>query len=142
MKKFFFIFFIFFSSTCLAQDISLFNSDGDAVAYIDTEEDDLTIYLFDGRPVCYLYSSNGDYHVYGFNGTHLGWFVEGIIRDHQGNAVGVTEEATMMFTNFETFKSFKSFKPFKAFREYAPFKPFFSSSFSVTNFKLFLLNGI
>jgi len=142
MKKILFIFLIALSTTCFAQDISLFNSEGDAVAYIDTEDDDLTIYLWDGRPVCYLYSSNGDYHVYGFNGNHLGWFVEGIIRDHEGNAVGVTEEATTMFTNFEPFKSFKSFKPFKSFREFAPFQPFFSSSYSATNFKLFLLKGI
>ena len=142
MKKILFVFFISISATCFAQDISLFNSEGDAVAYIDTEDDDLTIYLWDGRPVCYLYSSNGDYHVYGFNGTHLGWFIEGIIRDHEGNAVGVTKKATTMFTNFEPFKSFKSFKPFKSFKEFAPFQPFLSSSFGATNFKLFLLKGI
>ena len=47
MKNIFFIFLITFSTTCFSQDISLFNFEGDAVAYIDTEEDDLTIYLFE-----------------------------------------------------------------------------------------------
>lgn len=33
-----------------AQDeISLFNSDGDSTAFIDTEDDDLTIYLWGGK---------------------------------------------------------------------------------------------
>ncbi len=50
-----------------AREITLFDSKGEAIAYIDTS-DELTIYLWDGDPVAYLY----DDHVYGFNGKHLG----------------------------------------------------------------------
>ena len=140
MKKLLLLLIMGISTISFSQEISLFDKDGDAVAYIDTD-DDLTIYLWSGKPVCYLHSSSGKYHVYGFNGSHLGWFIEGVIRDHEGDAVGVTKEATSMFTNFEPFKGFKEFKPFKSFKEFAPFQPFLSSSFSSTNFKLFLLQG-
>ncbi|MFA5689089.1 MAG: 4-fold beta flower protein [Kiritimatiellales bacterium] len=79
---------------CLAFDsdeISLFDSKGTATAYIAEE---LTIYFWSGKPVAYLCKdSAGGFHVYGFNGKHLGWFVKGIIRDHQGKAVGATKDA-------------------------------------------------
>ncbi len=34
-----------FSINVLAKEVTLFNSDGEAAAYIDTEDEDLTIYL-------------------------------------------------------------------------------------------------
>ena len=39
-------------------EISLFNSKGKPIAYIDTDDDDLTIYLW--KPVAYLYKSDGE----------------------------------------------------------------------------------
>ncbi len=77
-----------------AQEISLFNSNGSPVAYVDTDDDDLTIYLWSGKPVAYISGDN----IYGFNGKHLGWWVKGIIRDHDGDAVGCTKDATNMYT--------------------------------------------
>jgi hypothetical protein len=69
------IFFLFLSvaGIATAQEISLFNSDGEPRAYIDTEDEDLTIYLWNGEPVCYLSSSsNGIYfNIYGFNGKQV-----------------------------------------------------------------------
>ena len=141
MKKLLLLLIIGISTVSFSQEISLFDKDGDAVAYIDTD-DDLTIYLWSGKPVCYLYSSGGKYHVYGFNGSHLGWFIEGVIRDHEGDAVGVTKDATSMYTNYEPYKGYKEYKPYKSYREYAPYQPYLSSSFSSTNFKLFLLQGL
>ena len=41
------------ASNVFAKEISLFDSDGEAVAYIDTS-DDFTIYLWKGKPVAYL----------------------------------------------------------------------------------------
>lgn len=141
--KILFILFIFLISYNLSfsqEEISLFDSKGKAIAFINL--DDLTIYLWEGKPVAYLSQSNGDYNIYGFNGKHLGWFIKGIIRDHEGDAVGSTKEATSNFKDFEPFKGFKEFKPFKSFKEFEPFKPFFSASWSVTNFKLFLIQGV
>ncbi len=121
-----------------AQEITLYNSRGVAVAYVDTNDDDLPIYLWSGKPVAYISGEN----VYGFNGKHLGWWVKGIIRDHEGDAIGGTKDAIGIFTEFEPFKSMKEFKPFKHFKEFAPFKPFWSSSWSTDSFKIFLLNGV
>ena len=94
----------------LANEISLYNLKGEAVAYIDTE-DELNIYLWAGKPVVYL---DGD-SIYGFNGKHLGWFEDGIVRDHKGYAVGFIEGAVNIFTRLERFKGFKRFTPFKSF---------------------------
>ena len=141
MKKLLLLLIMGISTVSFSQEISLFDKDGDAVAYIDTD-DDLTIYLWTGKPVCYLYSSSGKYHVYGFNGSHLGWFIDGVIRDHDGDAVGVTKDATSMYTNYEPYKGYKEYKPYKSYREYAPYQPYLSSSFSSTNFKIFLLQGL
>lgn len=56
MKSILIIALVFSSLKLFAQDeISLFNSDGEATAYIDTEDDDLTIYLWGGKPVAYLH---------------------------------------------------------------------------------------
>jgi len=53
----------------LAEEISLYDYKGDAVAYIDTDND-MTIYLWEGKPVAYLKANKS---IYGFNGKHLGW---------------------------------------------------------------------
>jgi len=120
-------------------EISLFNSEGKPVAYIAEE---LTNYLWSGKPVAYLdEDSSGGFHVYGFNGKHLGWFVRGIIRDHQGHRVGGVKEVFLSSTQFEPFKSFKQFKPFKSFKEFAPFRPFFDNTWSDTSLRLFLFQG-
>jgi hypothetical protein len=82
------IFFIGVSMTSKAEEITLFNSEGEAIAYIDADDDDLTIYLWNGTPVAYLDPSGDAYNIYGFNGKHLGWFEDGIVRDHEGYGVG------------------------------------------------------
>ena len=143
MKNTLILLVLLFSMNLSAQDeISLFNSDGDTTAYIDTEDDDLTIYLWGGKPVAYLHKKSGEFHVYGFNGNHLGWFIDGIIWDHEGDVVGAIKEATSMYTNYEPYKGYKEYKPYKGYKEYAPYKPYLSRSWSSMNFKLFLLQGI
>ena len=123
------------------EEISLFNSKGKPVAYIAVD-DGKTIYSWAGKPEAYLESdANGKgFHVYGFNGKHLGWFVQGVIRDHDGDAACAIKER-MQTTEFEPFKAFKEFKPFKAFKEFAPSRPAFSQSFSDTTCSLFLSKG-
>ena len=125
------------------QEISLFNSDGDAVAYIDVNDEDSTIYLWNGTPVAYLSAESNYYNIYGFNGNHLGWYVDGIIRDHNGDAVGFKKGAVSgVYTNYESYKSYKKYKPYKSYKSYAPYKPYFSSSFSNESVILFLKRGI
>lgn len=138
MRLLFISFFVLCFSTTKAQEISLFNSQGKAVAYVDTDDDDLTIYLWGGKPVAYISNDN----IYGFNGKHLGWWVKGIIRDHDGDAVGVTKAATNMYTEYEPYKGYKEYKPYKSYKEYAPYKPYWSTSWSSGSFKMFLIQGI
>ncbi len=138
-----FLLLLFIPSVCLSQEISLFNSDGDAVAYIDTDDEDNTIYLWNGTPVAYLSPESNYYNIYGFNGNHLGWFEDGIVRDEDGDAVGFQKGAVSgVYTNYEPYKSYKKYKPYKSYKKYAPFKPYFSNSFSNESFVLFLKRGL
>jgi hypothetical protein len=124
-----------FVGPALAEEISLFNAQGAAIAYIDADED-LTIYLWSGEPVAYLDDGN----VYGFNGKHLGWFERGAIWGKDGGAACATA-AAMPSTQFEPFKSFKQFKPFKSFKEFAPLKPLFSGRFGSMSCAVLLAAG-
>jgi hypothetical protein len=109
-------------------EVTLFNGAGKAEAYIALSEE-MTIYLWGGKPVAYLKEdSAGGYHVYGFNGKHLGWFVKGVVRDHQGNGACAIKEA-LRNTEYEPYKSYKEYKPYKSYTEYAPYRPYFSNSF-------------
>ena len=54
--------------SAMAKEITLFNSDGEAIAYIDAEDEDLTIYMWEGTPVAYLDPDGDDFNIYGFNG--------------------------------------------------------------------------
>ena len=65
---------------------TLFNKRGDPVAYISDDYNE-TIYLTDGSPVAYLYNQG---YVYGLNGHHLGWWIEGILYNHDGERIGFT----------------------------------------------------
>lgn len=96
------------SITATSQEVSLFNSDGEPVAYIDTRDEDLTIYMWEGSPVAYLTSANNGFNIYGFNGKHLGWFDEGLIINHDGYVVGFQKGAVNMYTNMSRISHIKS----------------------------------
>jgi hypothetical protein len=119
-------------------EITLFDSSGNAVAYIDTADRDFTVYLWSGRPVAYIVSN----HIYGFNGRHLGWFQNGIIRDNNGYAVGATRESLSRSTRSEPSKRSKRSKPSQRSRQSAPSQPSFRNSWSGTDLEAFLSVGI
>lgn len=137
-----FLFALCWSSLATAEnEISLFNGQGDAAAYIAPDEE-FTIYLWDGKPVAYLSKDGSDVAVYGFNGKHLGWFEDGIVRDHDGRvACAVAVKERLRFTSFEPFKSFKQFKPFKSFQQLAPLRPLFVNAWSTLPCRFFLSSG-
>jgi hypothetical protein len=126
----------FGGNTFAAEDVSLFDSSGNPVAYVAVD-DESTIYLWDGEPVAYLDRLN----VYGFNGSHLGWLSNGAVINHDGDAECVFKSRYSGFTNFEPFKGFRQFKPFKSFKEFEPFHPFETNIFSNTPCSLFLSLG-
>lgn len=121
-------------------EVTLFNGSGKADAYVALD-DEMTIYLWSGKPVAYLEKdSESGYHVHGFNGKHLGWFVKGVIWDHEGNGACAVKEV-LQSTQGEPFKSFKQFKPFKSFTQFAPFRPYFSNKFGDTPCRFLLAEG-
>ena len=125
-----------------AKEITLFNSDGEAVAYIDGSDSDLPIYMWDGTPVAYLAPSDDDYyHVYGFNGQPLGWYERGVVRDYDGYIVGFQQGGISKSTRNEPYKRYKKYKPYKSYPKYPPSKAYNKSSFSYTSLALFLLKG-
>ena len=131
--------FLFATGTRLwADELALFDSSGTPVAYV---ADNLTIFLWSGEPVDYLFIESDTIHIYGFNGKHLGWVIDGIIIDHNGDAVGSVKGALQMIYQFEPFKSFKQFEPFKSFREFAPLMPFRSSRWSSVPLRIYLAAG-
>ena len=71
-------------------DINLYDKNGIAIAYISDDYND-TIHLWNGRPVAYLHE---DQHVYGMNGKHLGWFIDSIIYNNDGERIGFTYESS------------------------------------------------
>lgn len=127
---------LLFSSFAYAREITLFNREGTAIAYIDTNEE-LTIFLWNGTPVAYLEKSS----IYGFNGKHLGWFNDGIVRDHQGNGVGFIEGAVSKLTKLEPLKSLQKLTPLRSLQELEPLEPLSRDSWSRTPLDLFLLQG-
>lgn len=120
----------------MAEEITLFNSDGVAIAYIDTEEE-MTIYLWKGQPVAYLEKGS----VWGFNGELLGWFAKGIIRDHDGYAVGCIKDAISMTYKLEPLKGLKKLTPLKSLQKLEPLKPLDKDKWSSTPLSLFLAAG-
>jgi hypothetical protein len=65
-------------STLSAQQVSLYDSDGEASAYIDYDEDG-TIFMWNGTPVAFVEKDGSVLCVFGFNGSFLCWYEDGII---------------------------------------------------------------
>jgi hypothetical protein len=122
--------------------ISLYNRQGNAEAYIDPGDDN-TIYLWSGKPVAYLANGDHNVNIYGFNGKHLGWYIRGVVIDHQGDVVAFSKGAVDNIPlQYEAYKGYKEYKPYKGYPEYEPYLPYLTSHFSNTPFQIFLQFGI
>ncbi|MCH8080711.1 MAG: hypothetical protein IIA06_13200 [Proteobacteria bacterium] len=119
-----------------AREISLYDDSGEAVAYIDTN-DEMNIYLWMGEPVAYLDAQS----IYGFNGKHLGWFKEGVIWDHGGYAVGFIEGAINKLTKLERLKGLQKLTPLKSLQELEPLVPLHKSQWARLPLEIFLTMG-
>ncbi|SUA59026.1 Uncharacterised protein [Oligella urethralis] len=132
----FFVFLLLAPVASQAREISLYDDTGEAVAYIDTN-DEMNIYLWGGEPVAYLDGQS----IYGFNGKHLGWLKEGIIWDHDGYAVGFIEGALNKLTKLERLKGLQKLMPLKALQQLEPLEPLQKSQWSRLPLELFLTMG-
>jgi hypothetical protein len=125
-------------------ETTLFNGDGSPEAYISFSQDNPTIYIWSGEPVAYLTSSLGDYfNIYGFNGKHLGWYLDGDVRSHEGNIVCGVHRVVRAVSSPkpEPLKSNKQPAPPKSPKEPAPMRPLFRRQWSSTPCGLFLSEG-
>jgi hypothetical protein len=123
-----------------AQQISLFDSEGEARAYIDYDED-ATIFMWDGTPVAFLEKDRSDICVFGFNGSFMGWYEDGIIYDKKGYAVGARKGSTNMMTKMERMKSMQKMTPMRPMTPMTPMTPMWKSSWSSTSLTEFLYFG-
>ena len=73
-----------------AENITLYDMDGEAAAYIDTEDRN-TIYLWSGEPAAYVLKRGSIPEIFGFNGRHLGCLEKGRVRDHEEQTAGFTK---------------------------------------------------
>lgn len=120
-----------------AAEIALYDSEGDAVAYVDTGRDS-NIYLWSGKPVAYL----NEHSIYGFNGKHVGWLENGIVRDHEGLIVGFVDGATHAVTKLPPLKGSQELTPSKALRQSRPPEPSFQDRRSRISLTRLLSSGI
>jgi hypothetical protein len=120
------------------RELTLYDPQGEPAGYIDCK-DDYTIYFWDGTPVAYLALNDNLYSIYSFNGNHLGWFVNGIIIDHEGSMVGTSKDIlSSIIYQMEPFKEFKKMKPVKKMRAQEPFTPLITSFWSNISLGMFL----
>ncbi|HKC69286.1 MAG TPA: hypothetical protein VKG26_13705 [Bacteroidia bacterium] len=67
---------------------TFYNKLGVALAYIS--DDNQYIYLYNGTPVAWL----SDENIYAYSGRYLGWIVNGVAYDRNGNAAFFTENSS------------------------------------------------
>jgi hypothetical protein len=125
-------------------ETTLFNAGGSPEAYIWFSENPPTIYMWSGKPVAYLASSvGGGFNVYGFNGKHIGWYVNGVVRSHEGNPVcgvhRVVREVSI--PKPEPPKPLKQSIPPKTSKELPPSRPLYRRQWSSAQCGLFLSKG-
>jgi hypothetical protein len=93
---------------------------------------------FSGKNMGFL---KGD-SLYNYVGRHVGWYSNGLVRDHQGNVVGFGQNVTdsirpflpfKQFKPFASFVEFESFRPFTQFEPFRPFKRFYWSDIDLDN---------
>jgi hypothetical protein len=101
-----------------AQDLDLFDTQGNPVAYVDVENRG-TIFLWSGKPVAYLLGAS----VYGFNGAHLGWLQDGSLYGHGGEIFGLTHSTRSSPPALTVPKGERLPVPLKLMRDVEPLKP-------------------
>jgi hypothetical protein len=142
MKKVFFtiLTMVLFITLANAQEVSLYDSEGEAIAYIDFSED-ATIFMWDGTPVAFLGKDGSNVCVFGFNGIFMGWYEDGIIYDKKGYAVGAKKSATNMITKIERIKGIQRITPIRPITPLTPIQPILKSSWASTSLSEFLYFG-
>ena len=124
-----------------AQQVSLYNEEGEAIAYIDYGEE-ASIFLFDGTPVAFLEKDGDEIHIWGFNRSFLGWYEDGKLYDEEGEIVGGREDAIAGSVDAEPWKGMQSITPIRPITSIiTPRQPTFRNTWSDTPLIEFLYFG-
>jgi hypothetical protein len=128
-------------SQALADEVTLYEGNGQPVAYIVTN-DEMTIYTWEGHAVAYLVENdNRSWYVYGWNGKHLGWFERGVIWNTNGYAQCAIRQALAAAAYAEPAK-YAKYAKFAKYARYAPYaKPTYSNTFDHVPCVAFLTMG-
>jgi len=66
--------------------------------------------------------------IYSFSGKHIGWFIDGWIRDHSGKCIMFSEKASggpiKPIKQIKPIKGIKQIKPIKGIKQIKPIPPF------------------
>lgn len=125
--------------TCFCQnETTLYDKDGNASYYIENPTG--VIFNFEGHPVAFLQGINPSFNIYNFKGVHLGWYENGLIRDHKGYVSGFKKGILSHITHLEPLKKIKQLVPIKPILSLVPIKPIYYQNFSNTSLDYFFLN--
>ena len=96
-------------------------------------EDNTTIYTYEGKPIAYIDIED----IYAFSGTHLGFYEEGNIWDHNGDVMLFTKDSIRgplkPRKSLMPLKKLKSKKPLKGTKALKPRKPLKNNKWSSCN---------
>jgi len=123
-----------------AQQTSLYDSGGEARAYIDYNQE-ATIFMWDGTPVAFIEVNRDEICIFGFNGNFLGWYENGIIYEKKGYAVGVRKGAINMIYKPERIKGIQKIIPIRPITPITPIQPIWKSTWSSMDLTEFLYFG-
>jgi hypothetical protein len=132
---------LMFIANIHAQQVSLYDSEGEARAYINFDKE-ATIFMWDGTPVAFIEANNNEICIFGFNGKFLGWFEDGIIYDKNGYAVvGARKGAINMVYKIERIKGVQKIVPIHPITPIAPIQPIWKNYWSNVSLTEFLYFG-
>ncbi len=113
---------------CLSQ--TFHDNQGNPILYYKSSEN--VFFDYAGNSKFYLKRDNlGDVNIYNFNGKHLGWYINGTLRDHQGRIMASETNKLLNVTyKMPPIKPVERIIPIKGVEELAPIKPLWNDQFS------------
>ena len=106
------------------------DNQGNAILYY--KQDANIFYDYIGNCKFYLTRDNlGDINIYNFNGKHIGWYVNGTLRDHQGRIMASETNKLINITyKMSPMKPLEKSTPLRALEELGPIRPMWVEQFS------------
>jgi len=106
------------------------DNQGNAILYYNSTAN--ILYDYSGNCKFFYKSDNlGDINIYNFSGKHLGWYINGTLRDHQGRIMASETNKLINVTyRMPPVKHLQKITPLKALEELGPIRPMWVDEFS------------